>query len=65
MIKKYSGYIGFGSFLLGMVLGGIGWEKYESTLAWRTQGSVFLIVLGVALIIIGLAVINIYGGKKE
>ncbi len=63
-MRKYSGYIGFGSLLAGMIIGGIGWDKYESTLPWRTQGSVFMIIAGVALIIIGLVTLKV-NTKKE
>lgn len=63
--RKYSGYIGFGSLLGGMIVGGIGWDKYESTLPWRTQGSVFMIILGIIMIVGGLATIKAFGGKKE
>jgi sulfite exporter TauE/SafE len=63
-MRKYSGYIGFGSLLGGMIIGAIGWDKYESTLPWRTQGSVFMIVLGCVMIAFGLFIIKI-NTKKE
>jgi sulfite exporter TauE/SafE len=62
--RKYSGYFGFGFLLLGMIVGAIGWDKYESTLPIRTQGSVLLIILGIAMIIGGLVIIKV-NTKKE
>lgn len=63
-LRKYAGYIGFSSLLGGMIVGAIGWDKYDSTVAARTQGSVLLIIIGVAMIIGGLAVIKA-NTKKE
>lgn len=65
MLRKYSGYIGFGGLLFGMIIGAIGWIKNESTIAADTKGAVFLIVVGVALIIVGLIVLAIFGGRKN
>jgi len=62
--KKYSGYIGFGSLLSGMIIGGWGWDKFESTITARTHGSVFMIIVGVALIIIGLLALNLSSQKR-
>ena len=55
--RKYSGYIGVGSLLLGMIIGAIGWIKNESTIAADTKGAITLIVSGVTMIIGGLVVI--------
>lgn len=63
-LKKYSGYIGFGLLLGGMITGAIGWIKHDSTKAAATQGSVFLIVLGVAMIAGGLLTLKLNSGKK-
>lgn len=51
-------------FFGGMVVGGLGWDKYESTEAARSQGSVIMIVIGVAMILIGLSIFRIKGNKK-
>jgi hypothetical protein len=62
--QKYSGYIGFGLLLGGMIVGAIGWDKYDSTLPARTQGSVTLIVVGVAMIIGGLITLKLNSKGK-
>lgn len=63
-IKKYSGYIGFGLLLGGMIVGAIGWIKNESTITAHTKGAVFLVILGLAMIAGGLLVIKLYGKGK-
>lgn len=63
-MKKYSGYIGFGLLLGGMIIGAIGWDKYDSTIPARTQGSVLLIVTGVAMILGGVATIKLNSSNK-
>lgn len=45
---------GFVSLLGGMILGGWGWDKYESTIATRTHGSVAMMIMGCVMIVGGL-----------
>lgn len=52
-------------FLGGMVIGAIGWDKYDSTLPARTQGSVALIILGIIMILAGLVIFNTKGRKND
>lgn len=64
-LRKYSGYIAFGLLFGGMIVGGWGWDKYDSTLPARTQGSVAMMILGSAMIIVGLVVMKAFGGKTK
>jgi sulfite exporter TauE/SafE len=63
--KKYSGYIGFGLLLSGMILGAIGWIKNESTITADTKGAVFMIILGVTMIIGGLVTLKLNSSKTN
>lgn len=51
-------------FLGGMVVGGIGWDKYDSTLESRAHGSISLIAIGVAMIITGALIFFTKGNKR-
>jgi hypothetical protein len=55
---------GFASLLGGMIIGAWGWDKYESTIPARTAGSVTMMVIGVAMIVIGLLIFFIGGNRK-
>lgn len=52
-------------FAGGMIIGGWGWDKYESTLPERTQGSVFMMVAGGVMIVAGLLVWAINSFRKK
>lgn len=55
---------GFVLFLGGMIVGGIGWDRHDSTLPWRTQGSTTIIVIGVVMIVAGIAIFFTKGNRK-
>lgn len=55
---------GFVSFFGGMVLGAWGWDKSESTIPERTNGSVTMMVVGSAMIVAGLLIFFILGNRK-
>lgn len=48
----------------GMIIGAWGWDKFESTIPERTNGSVTMIIVGVAMIIAGLLTFFIVGKGK-
>lgn len=50
-------------FAGGMLIGGWGWDKNESTMPERTHGAVVMIVAGCAMIVAGLIIMFTYGAK--
>ena len=65
MTKNQKGLLACGSFLVGMIIGGWGWDKNTSTIAERTHGAVPMMVIGGALIVIGLGLIFTWNGWKR
>lgn len=55
---------GFVALLGGMIVGGWGWNKFESTIPERTIGSIPIMIIGVAGIIIGLVLFFTQGNRK-
>lgn len=55
---------GFIGLFGGMIIGGWGWDKYESTIPERTTGSVTMMVTGVLMIVVGLLLFFTAGNKK-
>lgn len=51
--------------LFGMIIGGWGWDKHESTLAERTTFSVPMMVGGCAMILVGLVIMFTQGNRKN
>lgn len=55
-------------FLGGMIIGGWGWDKNESSIPARTPGAVVMIVTGCVMIVAGLYIMFTYGsrgGRKQ
>lgn len=52
-------------FLGGMIVGGIGWDKHDSTIEARTHGSVVMIIIGIAMIVVGGVMFFTVKGNKE
>lgn len=52
-------------FLGGMIIGGWGWDKNESTIAARTHGGVLMMVIGSIMIISGLIMYFTIGNRKR
>ena len=52
-------------FFLGMIIGGWGWDKHESTIAKRTKGSVAMMWIGGVMIGAGLLGMWRLGGKTK
>lgn len=55
---------GFVFFLGGMIVGAIGWDRYDSTLSLRAQGSTAIIVIGIVMIVTGIVIFFTKGNKK-
>ncbi len=53
------------SFLLGMVIGGWGWDKNESTILARTEGGVLMMIVGSVMISVGLIGFFTYKSKPK
>lgn len=53
------------AFILGMIIGGWGWDKNESTIPKRTKGGVFMMWTGGIMIAGGLIGMALIGGRKE
>lgn len=52
------------ALVLGLVIAGWGWDKYESTIAARTKGSVFMIVTGLVMFFGALAMLIAGSNRK-
>lgn len=52
------------SFFLGMVIGGWGWDRNESTIIARTHGAVPMMIVGSIMIAVGAVGMFVYKGKK-
>lgn len=53
------------AMLGGLIIAGIGWDKYESTIPERTNGSVVMMVIGLIMFFgaVGYLAINTNGRK--
>lgn len=49
----------------GMIIGGWGWDKNESTIPSRTEGADFMMISGVVSIVAGLIGFYILGNRKS
>lgn len=52
------------ALVLGLVIAGWGWDKYESTIAARTKGPVFMIVTGLVMFFGALAMLIAGSNRK-
>jgi DNA-binding transcriptional regulator of glucitol operon len=52
------------AMIAGLVIGGWGWDKYESTIEARTHGSVFMMVTG-ALLFVGAVIMLATGSNRK
>jgi TRAP-type C4-dicarboxylate transport system permease small subunit len=53
------------AFFLGMIIGGWGWDKNESTIPERTKGGVAMMWTGGIMIVSGLLGMFLLGGKTK
>jgi len=53
------------AFFIGMIIGGWGWDKNESTIPERTHGAVAMMWIGGILIAGGLLGMALIGGKTK
>jgi TRAP-type C4-dicarboxylate transport system permease small subunit len=51
-------------FLGGMIIGGWGWDKNESTIAKRTRGAVPMMIVGCSMIAAGSIGFFAFGNRK-
>lgn len=57
-------FIGLLLVVSGCIIGAIGWDKNDSTIADRTHGAVFLMIAGSAMAVAGIVIWFVAGNRK-
>lgn len=62
--KKNPMFYFVASFILGMIIGGWGWDKNDSTIPARTHGGLTMMIVGSVMIVGGLLGMFLWKGKS-